>query len=431
MAAQESNQRRSTLSQPEPYDVQPMQQLQQQQRRKSSLRLAPRGPSPGARFRKVSFHQPLPPMMQPWEAAAAAAAAAAGSEPSVAPGGVSAVSPPPFLGAGDFMPAGLQLALGSTMGRWRTVWNGRWRARPPPRLFPAAGYGTWLSDGLWEAEPSLQQWQATLPQQIQQIPWDDLVKVRELGRGQFASVWLAHWRGVPVALKEMHATDQRSRDEMLGEAQVLSSLRHPGVLNFYGESNTGAWGPCVLQARAQGFQRARGMPNRGGAPHRAGLVATGPNPATVLEYVPGGNLRKALVNLRGMGQTNPAISKAVDARFRIKLALSVARGMEYLHSQSVVHFDLKADNLLVQLNDMAQPLVKIGDMGLSKVKMNTFVSGNFRGTLPWMAPELFPRASGTNEAVAAAAGRSAPSEDSSSEDRVTEKVDVFSFGRAP
>lgn len=30
-----------------------------------------------------------------------------------------------------------------------------------------------------------------------------------------------------------------------------------------------------------------------------------------------------------------------------------------------------------------------GDMGLSKQRMATFVSGNMRGTLPWMAPELF------------------------------------------
>ena len=35
-------------------------------------------------------------------------------------------------------------------------------------------------------------------------------------------------------------------------------------------------------------------------------------------------------------------------------------------------------------------MVKIGDLGLSKKKASTFVSGNMRGTLPWMAPELFP-----------------------------------------
>lgn len=31
---------------------------------------------------------------------------------------------------------------------------------------------------------------------------------------------------------------------------------------------------------------------------------------------------------------------------------------------------------------------QIGDLGLSKVKQQTQVSGGVRGTLPWMAPEL-------------------------------------------
>ena len=70
-----------------------------------------------------------------------------------------------------------------------------------------------------------------------------------------------------------------------------------------------------------------------------------------------------------------------------------APGMEYLHGRHVVHFDLKCDNLLADLRDPASPAVKIGDMGLSKQKAATFLSGNMRGTLPWMAPELFPIAS--------------------------------------
>lgn len=32
--------------------------------------------------------------------------------------------------------------------------------------------------------------------------------------------------------------------------------------------------------------------------------------------------------------------------------------------------------------------VQIGDLGLSKIKQRTLVSGGVRGTVPWMAPEL-------------------------------------------
>lgn len=71
--------------------------------------------------------------------------------------------------------------------------------------------------------------------------------------------------------------------------------------------------------------------------------------------------------------------------------------MEYLHSQHVVHFDLKCENLLADLRNPGQPLVKIGDMGLSKHKAATFMSGNMRGTLPWMAPEMFPAMSASQD----------------------------------
>lgn len=74
----------------------------------------------------------------------------------------------------------------------------------------------------------------------------------------------------------------------------------------------------------------------------------------------------------------------LDARkVRANIALQAARGMEYLHAQSMVHFDLKCDNLLCDLRDLVRPVVKIGDLGLSKRKRESFISGNMRGTLPW------------------------------------------------
>ncbi|CAN4093644.1 unnamed protein product [Withania somnifera] len=98
--------------------------------------------------------------------------------------------------------------------------------------------------------------------------------------------------------------------------------------------------------------------------------------------------------------------RSLDSYKKLLIAMDAASGMEYLHSKNIVHFDLKCDNLLVSLRDPQRPICKVGDFGLSRIKHNTLVSGGVRGTLPWMAPELL----------------------NGSSNRVSEKVDVFSFG---
>lgn len=39
--------------------------------------------------------------------------------------------------------------------------------------------------------------------------------------------------------------------------------------------------------------------------------------------------------------------------------MEVAFGMEYLHGKNIVHFDLKSDNLLVNLRDPQRPICKV------------------------------------------------------------------------
>ncbi|KAK9804337.1 hypothetical protein WJX72_008076 [[Myrmecia] bisecta] len=244
------------------------------------------------------------------------------------------------------------------------------RPKMPLRLMVGSGMNTgeWTGSGRWqEVEEAV----VDLPTTLQQIVSDDLEKVKELGRGQFGSVWLCRWLGVEVAVKELHTTsNSHSSAEMLQEAETLAFLRHPCVIGFYG------------------------------------VVVNQESPATVIEYVRGSSLRSGLTKLKQ--------HKVLSKRVRAAIALQAARGMEYLHSRRVVHFDLKCDNLLCDLRDLMRPVVKIGDLGLSKKKAATFVSGNMRGTLPWMAPELFP-------------SMPAAADPMCQEDRVTEKVDVFSF----
>ena len=54
------------------------------------------------------------------------------------------------------------------------------------------------------------------------------------------------------------------------------------------------------------------------------------------------------------------LQDTVTPSVKASIALQAARGMEYLHSQGVVHFDLKGENLLCDLRDLARPVVKVG-----------------------------------------------------------------------
>ncbi|CAA7405502.1 unnamed protein product [Spirodela intermedia] len=205
---------------------------------------------------------------------------------------------------------------------------------------------------------------------LQKIKNEDLEELRELGSGTFGTVYHGKWRGTDVAIKRIKKscfTGRSSEQERLTvefwrEAEILSKLHHPNVVAFYGVVEDGPGGTL----------------------------------ATVTEFMVNGSLRHVL--LRNY--------RYLDPRKRLIIAMDAAIGMEYLHSKNIVHFDLKCDNLLVNLKDPQRPICKVGDFGLSKIKRNTLVSGGVRGTLPWMAPELL----------------------SGSSSKVSEKVDVFSFG---
>ncbi|KAK7265149.1 hypothetical protein RJT34_32765 [Clitoria ternatea] len=205
---------------------------------------------------------------------------------------------------------------------------------------------------------------------LQVIKNCDLEELTELGSGTFGTVYHGKWRGTDVAIKRITdrcfsgkpSEQERMRSDFWNEAIKLADLHHPNVVAFYG------------------------------------VVLDGPggSVATVTEFMANGSLRNALQKSE----------RNLDKRKRLLIAMDVAFGMEYLHGKNIVHFDLKSDNLLVNLRDPHRPICKVGDLGLSKVKCQTLISGGVRGTLPWMAPELL----------------------NGSSSLVSEKVDVFSFG---
>nr|GLL33024.1 uncharacterized protein LOC109156839 isoform X1 [Ipomoea trifida] len=205
---------------------------------------------------------------------------------------------------------------------------------------------------------------------LQTIRNEDLEEIRELGSGTYGSVYHGKWKGSDVAIKRIKAScfagKPSERERLIAdfwkEALILSSLHHPNVVSFYGVVRDGPDGSL----------------------------------ATVTEFMVNGSLKQFLRKK----------DRTIDRRKRLIIAMDTAFGMEYLHGKNIVHFDLKCENLLVNMRDPQRPVCKIGDLGLSKVKQKTLVSGGVRGTLPWMAPELL----------------------SGKCNMVTEKIDVYSFG---
>ncbi|XP_065825988.1 probable serine/threonine-protein kinase drkD [Oscarella lobularis] len=104
-----------------------------------------------------------------------------------------------------------------------------------------------------------------------------------------------------------------------------------------------------------------------------------------LEYVPGGDLYDLL-------QKDDPIME--DNGVRMRLALDIANGMEYLHSRDppIYHLDLKPNNVLISERDNAY-VCKIADFGLAKARdISTQTSQKVDspiacGTFIYMSPE--------------------------------------------
>ncbi|KAK2994078.1 hypothetical protein RJ640_024342 [Escallonia rubra] len=96
----------------------------------------------------------------------------------------------------------------------------------------------------------------------------------------------------------------------------------------------------------------------------------------VVEYLPGGALKSFLIKNR---------RRKLAFKVVLQLALDLARGLSYLHSEKIVHRDVKTENMLL---DKTRTL-KIADFGVARVEASNpnDMTGE-TGTLGYMAPEV-------------------------------------------
>ncbi|KAL4644886.1 hypothetical protein ACB092_02G196600 [Castanea dentata] len=132
-------------------------------------------------------------------------------------------------------------------------------------------------------------------------------KEKLIGRGSLGSVYLAtKWNTrFSCAIKEVRIfpDDERSAvsiKQLWQEIKLLSELKHPNIVQYYGSKIVDSWFRIYL------------------------------------EYVPGGSIKKYT-------EDNGAIPES-DVRWFTTHILS---GLDYLHSKNIVHRDIKGANLLI------------------------------------------------------------------------------------
>ncbi|KAL0335718.1 UNVERIFIED_CONTAM: Serine/threonine-protein kinase STY13 [Sesamum radiatum] len=185
-----------------------------------------------------------------------------------------------------------------------------------------------------------------------------------IARGTFGTVHRGVYDGQDVAVKldwgeEGHRTEAEIaslRAAFTQEVVVWHKLDHPNVTKFIGAT----MGSPELNIQTENGHI--GMPSN---------IC-----CVVVEYLPGGNLKSYLIKNR---------RKKLAYKVVVQMALDLARGLSYLHSQKIVHRDVKTENMLLDKSRT----VKIADFGVARVEASNpnDMTGE-TGTLGYMAPEV-------------------------------------------
>ncbi|GLT25130.1 hypothetical protein SLA2020_002810 [Shorea laevis] len=180
-------------------------------------------------------------------------------------------------------------------------------------------------------------------------------KGRLLGRGTFGHVYVGFnsESGQMCAIKEVRVVsdDQTSREclkQLNQEINLLSQLRHPNIVRYYGSE----LGEETL--------------------------------SVYLEYVSGGSIHKLLQEYGYFRE--PVIQNYTR---------QILSGLAYLHGRNTVHRDIKGANILVDPNGE----IKLADFGMAKHITACSSMLSFKGSPYWMAPEVVMNTNGYSLAV--------------------------------
>ncbi|CAF1946493.1 unnamed protein product [Rotaria magnacalcarata] len=183
-------------------------------------------------------------------------------------------------------------------------------------------------------------------QSLLKVDINDIVKKEELGRGAFGQVYRAVWlsKKREVACKVIQVAAHRHHLE--------ESFRKE--LDAYAELS----GAYILKTFGYGERR---------------MVNGSKECFLITEFMHRGSLANVIHN---------NIEK-ISLRRKLTMACHVASGMRKLHGHTMIHRDIRPDNILVSSNYTA----KIGDMGIAHV-FDPNEKHTLMGCMPFMPPEF-------------------------------------------
>ena len=185
------------------------------------------------------------------------------------------------------------------------------------------------------------------------VPGHDLIQQERIGEGGYADVyhgkWLSRHHDVAIKVIRVHNITDTVKQGFLKEITIMYQIRYEHVLSVLG---------ACMESNYH---------------------------ALIIEYMSLGSLCDLLKNRE---QTLPW-------PIRWSLALQMTKGINCLHTMSILHRDIKSSNFLIEMTPSGY-LVKVADFGLAQIRSestrqsmsNTSEKMQF-GTLRWTAPELF------------------------------------------